>query len=144
MLCTFTNGTLRLQVQVTSGYCITYVFMQTFAVPGTLSLSLLAGALYGTVSGLLLVSGKTCTSAMRALCVNMPLSWHNLSTLNTPVCPFGRQYIPCTSKTKTATRACCMSDCSDQHIGRNSMLWHVMAVWQRPGVCYMARQTGSL
>ena len=35
-----------------------YVCMQTFAVPGTLSLSLLAGALYGTLRGLLLVSGK--------------------------------------------------------------------------------------
>ena len=34
-----------------------YVCMQTFAVPGTLSLSLLSGALYGTIHGLLLVSG---------------------------------------------------------------------------------------
>ena len=32
--------------------------MQTFAVPGTLSLSLLSGALYGTVTGLFVVSGQ--------------------------------------------------------------------------------------
>ena len=36
-----------------------YVCMQTFAVPGTLSLSLLSGALYGTLHGLVLVSGQT-------------------------------------------------------------------------------------
>lgn len=35
-----------------------YVCMQTFAVPGTLSLSLLSGAMYGTLTGLLLVSGQ--------------------------------------------------------------------------------------
>ena len=40
------------------GYCMIYVFMQTFAVPGTVSLSLLGGALYGSLYGLLLVSGK--------------------------------------------------------------------------------------
>ncbi|KAL0022440.1 hypothetical protein WJX79_000626 [Trebouxia sp. C0005] len=43
-------------VQVTIGYCLVYIFMQTFAVPGTLSLSLLSGALYGALPGLLLVS----------------------------------------------------------------------------------------
>ena len=63
VLCTLINAALPLQVQVTAGYCMAYVFMQTFAVPGTLSLSLLGGALYGTVPGLLLVSGKTCTDA---------------------------------------------------------------------------------
>ena len=144
MLCTLTDGTLRLQVQVTIGYCMAYVFMQTFAVPGTLSLSLLAGALYGTVSGLLLVSGGTCTNATRALCAHMPLSWLNFSTLNSPSCLSGRHWIPCSPKTKTSTSIRCMCTCSDQHIGRNSMLWHVMAMWQRPGLCYMARQTGSL
>ncbi|DBB15251.1 TPA: hypothetical protein ACH3X3_004251 [Trebouxia sp. C0006] len=44
-------------VQVTIGYCMVYLCLQTFAVPGTLSLSLLSGALYGTLPGLLLVSG---------------------------------------------------------------------------------------
>ena len=34
-----------------------YIFMQTFAVPGTVSLSLLSGALFGIVRGLLLVAG---------------------------------------------------------------------------------------
>ncbi len=38
-----------------------YVFMQTFAIPGTVSLSLLSGALFGIVRGLLLVAG--CHSA---------------------------------------------------------------------------------
>ena len=40
-------------------YCLAYACMQTFAIPGTLSLSLLAGALYGTIPGLLLVSGES-------------------------------------------------------------------------------------
>jgi len=44
-----------------------YIFMQTFAVPGTLSLSLLSGALYGTLPGLLLVSGECCTVAILSL-----------------------------------------------------------------------------
>ena len=34
-----------------------YIFMQTFAIPGTVSLSLLSGALFGIVRGLLLVAG---------------------------------------------------------------------------------------
>ena len=40
-----------------AGFCIAYVFMQAFAVPGTLSLSLLAGALFGATRGLVLVAG---------------------------------------------------------------------------------------
>ena len=47
-----------MQVHVCVGFCMMYVCMQTFAVPGTLSLSLLAGALYGTLRGLVLVSGQ--------------------------------------------------------------------------------------
>jgi hypothetical protein len=34
-----------------------YLYMQTFAIPGTLSLSILAGAIYGCYKGLLLVTG---------------------------------------------------------------------------------------
>lgn len=34
-----------------------YVFMQMFAIPGTASLSLLSGALFGPFRGLLLVAG---------------------------------------------------------------------------------------
>lgn len=37
------------------GYCSTYIFMQTFMIPGTVFLSLLAGALFGVVRGLTLV-----------------------------------------------------------------------------------------
>ncbi|KAF1884664.1 hypothetical protein Lal_00028548 [Lupinus albus] len=37
------------------GYCSTYIFMQTFMIPGTIFLSLLAGALFGIVQGILLV-----------------------------------------------------------------------------------------
>ncbi|CAH9061414.1 unnamed protein product [Cuscuta epithymum] len=37
------------------GYCSTYVFMQTFMIPGTIFMSLLAGALFGVLRGLFLV-----------------------------------------------------------------------------------------
>ncbi|KAL3641402.1 hypothetical protein CASFOL_016370 [Castilleja foliolosa] len=37
------------------GYCSTYIFMQTFMIPGTIFMSLLAGALFGVVKGLFLV-----------------------------------------------------------------------------------------
>ncbi|KAL9245489.1 hypothetical protein vseg_019135 [Gypsophila vaccaria] len=37
------------------GYCSTYIFMQTFMIPGTIFMSLLAGALFGVFKGLLLV-----------------------------------------------------------------------------------------
>ncbi len=60
-----------------------YIFMQTFAVPGTLSLSLLSGALYGTLPGLLLVSGEcripvsTCTHF-----ISYAVSSHQLNQLS--------------------------------------------------------------
>ncbi|KAL8482583.1 hypothetical protein ACS0TY_028041 [Phlomoides rotata] len=37
------------------GYCSTYIFMQTFMIPGTIFMSLLAGALFGVGRGLILV-----------------------------------------------------------------------------------------
>lgn len=37
------------------GYCSTYIFMQTFMIPGTIFMSLLAGALFGVMKGLSLV-----------------------------------------------------------------------------------------
>ncbi|KAK6787211.1 hypothetical protein RDI58_015736 [Solanum bulbocastanum] len=37
------------------GYCSTYIFMQTFMIPGTIFMSLLAGALFGVFKGLILV-----------------------------------------------------------------------------------------
>ncbi|KAF5190514.1 Transmembrane protein 41b [Thalictrum thalictroides] len=37
------------------GYCSTYIFMQTFMIPGTIFMSLLAGALFGVMRGLAMV-----------------------------------------------------------------------------------------
>lgn len=41
--------------QVLVGYCIIYIFMQTFMIPGTVFMSLLAGALFGVFKGVALV-----------------------------------------------------------------------------------------
>ncbi|CAI0472912.1 unnamed protein product [Linum tenue] len=41
--------------QVLVGYCVVYVFMQTFMIPGTVFMSLLAGALFGVFKGVALV-----------------------------------------------------------------------------------------
>lgn len=41
--------------QFVLGYCTTYIFMQTFMIPGTIFMSLLAGALFGIFRGLFLV-----------------------------------------------------------------------------------------
>lgn len=41
--------------QVLFGYCVVYIFMQTFMIPGTVFLSLLAGALFGVLKGMVLV-----------------------------------------------------------------------------------------
>ena len=50
---------------ILSGFCMLYIFMQTFAVPGTLSLSVLAGAVYGSLRGLALVTGSFLPIASR-------------------------------------------------------------------------------
>lgn len=42
-------------LQVLVSYCTVYVFMQTFMIPGTVFMSLLAGALFGVVKGVALV-----------------------------------------------------------------------------------------
>ncbi|KAL0372955.1 UNVERIFIED_CONTAM: putative membrane protein [Sesamum calycinum] len=42
-------------VQVLVGYCLVYIFMQTFMIPGTVFMSLLAGALFGVFKGVALV-----------------------------------------------------------------------------------------
>ncbi|EYU33436.1 hypothetical protein ABFS82_05G070800 [Erythranthe guttata] len=42
-------------VQVLVGYCLVYVFMQTFMIPGTVFMSLLAGSLFGVIKGVALV-----------------------------------------------------------------------------------------
>ncbi|KAG2253972.1 hypothetical protein Bca52824_084108 [Brassica carinata] len=41
--------------QFVLGYCATYIFMQTFMIPGTIFMSLLAGALFGVIKGVVLV-----------------------------------------------------------------------------------------
>lgn len=42
-------------IQVLVGYCTVYIFMQTFMIPGTIFMSLLAGALFGVLGGVALV-----------------------------------------------------------------------------------------
>ncbi|CAI9274753.1 unnamed protein product [Lactuca saligna] len=42
-------------IQVLVGYCTVYIFMQTFMIPGTVFMSLLAGSLFGVFKGLALV-----------------------------------------------------------------------------------------
>lgn len=49
------NYTKDYTAQVILGYCATYIFMQTFMIPGTIFMSLLAGALFGVARGLALV-----------------------------------------------------------------------------------------
>ncbi|KAL8107631.1 putative membrane protein At4g09580 isoform X1 [Apium graveolens] len=41
--------------QVLTGYCMVYIFMQTFMIPGTVFMSLLAGSLFGVFRGVALV-----------------------------------------------------------------------------------------
>lgn len=43
------------QANFVLGYCSIYIFMQTFMIPGTIFMSLLAGALFGVVKGGILV-----------------------------------------------------------------------------------------
>ncbi|KAJ8513497.1 hypothetical protein OPV22_003931 [Ensete ventricosum] len=38
-------------IQVLVGYCTVYIFMQTFMIPGTIFMSLLAGSLFGVLQG---------------------------------------------------------------------------------------------
>ena len=52
-----TRAPCTMQAALLAGYAMVYIFMQTFAIPGTVSLSLLSGALFGVVRGLLLVAG---------------------------------------------------------------------------------------
>ncbi|CAL9758081.1 uncharacterized membrane protein At4g09580-like [Musa acuminata AAA Group] len=42
-------------IQVLVGYCTVYIFMQTFMIPGTIFMSLLAGSLFGVLQGVALV-----------------------------------------------------------------------------------------
>jgi hypothetical protein len=49
-----------------------YIFMQMFAIPGTVSLSLLSGALFGPLKGLLLVAGMSPPQASLYMTDIMP------------------------------------------------------------------------
>lgn len=46
------------KVIIALGICLLYIMMQTFAIPGTLSMTLLSGAVFGTMKGLILVTGN--------------------------------------------------------------------------------------
>ncbi|XP_059307028.1 uncharacterized membrane protein At4g09580-like [Lycium ferocissimum] len=50
-------------VQVLVGYCSVYIFMQTFMIPGTIFMSLLAGSLFGIFKGVALVVFTATTGA---------------------------------------------------------------------------------
>ncbi|XVF52003.1 hypothetical protein PTKIN_Ptkin04bG0230400 [Pterospermum kingtungense] len=50
-------------VQVLVGYCVVYIFMQTFMIPGTVFMSLLAGALFGVFKGVALVVSTATAGA---------------------------------------------------------------------------------
>ncbi|KAF9685551.1 hypothetical protein SADUNF_Sadunf03G0066300 [Salix dunnii] len=47
--------TIDYTAQVLVGYSVVYIFMQTFMIPGTVFMSLLAGALFGVLKGVALV-----------------------------------------------------------------------------------------
>jgi uncharacterized membrane protein YdjX (TVP38/TMEM64 family) len=49
------NYTSDYTAQVLVGYCMVYIFMQTFMIPGTVFMSLLAGSLFGVFKGVALV-----------------------------------------------------------------------------------------
>ncbi|KAL4430831.1 hypothetical protein ABPG75_006087 [Micractinium tetrahymenae] len=53
------------------GFCATYILMQTFAIPGTIMLSLLAGGLYGPARGAALVAAVSTAGSCACYC----LSW---------------------------------------------------------------------
>ncbi|ESN98822.1 hypothetical protein HELRODRAFT_67244, partial [Helobdella robusta] len=44
-------------------YCLTYIWKQTFAIPGSFLLNILGGALYGTINGLIITCILTATGA---------------------------------------------------------------------------------
>ncbi|KAL8141758.1 hypothetical protein V2J09_014790 [Rumex salicifolius] len=49
--------------QVLIGYFVVYIFMQTFMIPGTIFMSLLAGALFGVFKGMILVVSAATAGA---------------------------------------------------------------------------------
>ncbi|KAK0576134.1 hypothetical protein LWI29_012383 [Acer saccharum] len=68
------------RAQFILGYCSTYIFMQTFMIPGTIFMSLLAGALFGVIRGLVLVVfnatiGASCCFFLSKLIGRPIVSW---------------------------------------------------------------------
>lgn len=66
------------KLQVLLGYCTIYIFMQTFMIPGTIVMSLLAGSLFGVAQGMALVvftasAGASCCYLLSKL-IGRPLA----------------------------------------------------------------------
>ncbi|KAF2564346.1 hypothetical protein F2Q70_00015931 [Brassica cretica] len=71
--------------QFVLGYCATYIFMQTFMIPGTIFMSLLAGALFGVVKGVVLVvfnatAGATSCFFLSKITPTLPNLFINLAS----------------------------------------------------------------
>lgn len=62
--------TPTLQKSSAVGILMLYVIMQTFAIPGTIFLSLLAGALYGSTRGFLLVAVVSTLGSTGCYCMS--------------------------------------------------------------------------
>lgn len=58
------------QVTVAVGILMLYVIMQTFAIPGTVSLSLLSGALYGSTRGFALIAVVSTLGSCSCYCMS--------------------------------------------------------------------------
>ncbi len=66
------------ELQVFLGFCAAYIFMQTFMIPGTIVMSLLAGSLFGPIRGMMVVifnasAGASCCFFLSKL-VGRPLA----------------------------------------------------------------------
>jgi len=60
-----------LQKTVAVAILLTYMMMQTFAIPGTIFLSLLSGALYGSSRGFLLVAIVSTLGSTSCYCMSL-------------------------------------------------------------------------
>lgn len=55
--------------EVLSAFCFLYIFLQTFAIPGPIFLSILSGALFGGVEGFFLVC--FCATSGASMCYGL-------------------------------------------------------------------------
>ncbi|KAK1288564.1 putative membrane protein [Acorus calamus] len=62
------------QAKFIISYCSIYIFMQTFMIPGTIFMSLLAGAIFGAIKGLFLVL-FSATARGILLLFHFKISW---------------------------------------------------------------------